>query len=87
METLKYVALAIISIFILVILGFAVRTKKPFKILLFNSFLGIVSLAIINLTAKFSGVYIPVNEYTVTGCGIFGIPGMLFFLILRFIFI
>lgn len=87
METLKYVAIAVITVFLFVILGFAVKTKKPFKILLFNAFIGIVSLAIIDLTSKFTRVYIPVNEYTVAGCGIFGMPGVLFFLILRFVFV
>ena len=87
MEALKYVVILVLSIFILIILGFEIKSKKPLRILFFNAFLGIVSLAIINLTSKFSGVYIPINEYTVTGCGIFGIPAVSFFLIFKFIFI
>ncbi len=84
---LKYIIIVLISVFILVISGLAIKTKKPFKILFFNAFLGITTLAIINLTAKFTGAYISINEYTVTGCGIFGIPAIIFFLILRFIFV
>lgn len=86
MEALKYVAIIVLSVFAFTILGFAIKSKSTFKILVFNAFMGWVTLAIIDLTAKFSGVYIPVNEYTVTGCGIFGIPAVIIFLIFRFIF-
>ena len=87
MAVLKYAMIIVLGVFVLIILGFAIKTKKTFKILFFNAFLGITSLAIINLTAKFTGAYIPINEYTVTGCGIFGVPAVIFFLILRFIFV
>ncbi len=87
MEALKYVTLITLSVFALIILVFAIKSKKPFRILFFNAFLGIALLAVINLTAKFTNVYIPINEYTVTGCGVFGVPAVSIFLIFRFIFI
>ena len=87
MEALKYVAIIALSVFTLIILIFAKKSKKTFKILIFNAFLGISLLAIINLTSKFTNVYIPINEYTVTGCGVFGVPAVSIFLIFRFIFI
>ena len=86
MTILKYAVLIVLSVFLFVILGFAIKTKKSFRILLFNVFMGWTTLAIIDLTAKFTGVYIPINEYTVTGCGVFGIPAVIIFLIFRFIF-
>ena len=87
METLKYVTIIMLSVFTLIIFGFAIKSKKPLRLLAFNAFLGIVLLAIINLTARFTGVYIPINEYTVAGCGVFGLPAVSIFLILRFIFL
>ena len=68
------------------LLIFAAKTKRFFKTLLLNAFLGITVMAIIDLTAKFTGVHIPVNQYTVAGSAVFGIPAVCGFLILPIIF-
>ena len=68
------------------LLIFAAKTKRFFKTLLLNAFLGIAVMAIIDLTAKFTGVHIPVNQYTVAGSAVFGIPAVCGFLILPIIF-
>lgn len=65
---------------------FAVGTKKPFKTIFLYAFLGIAGLAVVNLTAKYSGVYIPVNAYTLGSSAALGLPGTIGLLILRMIF-
>lgn len=86
MEILKYGGIAAIAIGAVALLIFAAKTGKPFKTLLLNAFLGLAVMAIIDLTAKFTGVHIPVNQYTVVGSAVFGIPAVCGFLILPIIF-
>lgn len=86
MEILKYIAISVLLLSAFIIFCFAVKSKKLLKTLLLNGFMGICLLAIINLTAKFSGVYIPINLYTVSGSAVFGIPALIGFLVLGFIF-
>jgi hypothetical protein len=65
---------------------FAVTTKLPFKTILFYSFLGLAGVIAVNLSSAFSGVYIPVNFYTIGTASVLGIPGTISLLILRIIF-
>ncbi len=87
MEILKYLTFAFAGVSAFIIFVFAARSKRIFRTLLFNAFAGICLLALIDLTAKFTGVYIPVNPYTVTGGAVFGIPALCGALLLKFIFI
>ena len=87
MEILKYSAIALLSVSGLIMFVFDVKSKRFFKTVFFNAFMGLILLSIIDLTAKFTGVYIPVNEYTVTGSAVYGIPALLMFLALKFVFI
>lgn len=87
MEILKYSAIVLLSVSGLIMFVFAVKSKKFFKTVFFNAFMGLILLSTIDLTAKFTGVYIPVNEYTVTGSAVYGIPALLMFLALKFVFI
>ena len=86
MEILKYGGIAVIAVGAVALLIFAAKTKRFFKTLLLNAFLGIAVMAIIDLTAKFTGVHIPVNQYTVACSAVFGIPAVCLFLILPIIF-
>lgn len=86
MEILKYGGIAVLAIGALALLICAAKTGKPFKSLLLNAFIGIAVMAAIDLTEKFTGVHIPVNQYTVTGSAVFGIPAVCGFLILPIIF-
>lgn len=84
--------LKIIFICLLVIYGFlyfifAVGTNKPFKTIVLYAFLGVLGLAAVNLTSNFSGVYIPVNAYTLGSSAALGLPGTISLLLLRMIFI
>lgn len=87
MEILKYGGIAVIAIGALALLIFSAKTGKLFKTLILNAFIGIAVMAVIDLTAKFTGVHIPVNWWTVGGSAVFGIPAVCGFLILPIIFI
>ena len=87
MDILKYGGIAVIAIGALVLLIFAAKTGKPFKSLLLNAFTGIAVMAVTDLTAKFTGLHIPVNWWTVTGSAVFGIPAVCGYLILPLIFL
>ena len=75
----------VLSIFFLAVLLFAIKSHKFFKTLLFNAFLGIGVLAIIDLTGKFTGIFLPINLYSVAGSGVFGIPAVCGLLVLQII--
>lgn len=64
----------------------AAKTKKPFKTIFSFAALGLLGLMVINLTSKFSGVYIPVNVYTVSLNAALGLPATITLLLLRLIF-
>lgn len=85
MEILKYSAIALLGLSSLIILIFALRSGRPIKLLIMNVFFGILALVIINLTDDFTGVHIPVNQWTVTGGAVLGIPALCGFLVLKII--
>ena len=81
-----------VFIYLCVIYGFlyfifAIGTKKPFKTIFFYAFLGVLGVIVVNLTAKYSGVYIPVNAYTLGSSAALGLPGTITLLVLKTIFI
>ncbi len=83
---MKAFYITILSFFAVVVLFLAIKSRKLFKTLLFNGFLGLCVLAIINLTSKFSGLYIPLNWYSVGLSGVFGVPSVCLLLILQILF-
>ena len=75
----------ILSIFLLCILFFSIKSHKFLKTIFLNAFFGLSILAIMDLTSKFTGIFIPINEFSVTGISLFGIPAVCGFLVLRII--
>lgn len=86
LQNLKIPLIILLSLSAFLILLFTLSGKKPFGTLLLNLFMGIVLLAIINLTSVYTGIYIPVNKYTVVGSGVFGVPSIIGLLLLNIIF-
>ena len=84
---LRIVIISLLLIYGFIYLILSVKTCKPFKTMFLFAFLGVVSLLIINLTAKYTGINLQVNEYTVGISGIFGLPGVIFLLIINMIFV
>lgn len=85
MEFLKYAAIIILSLAAFIILGLSVGSGKPIRVLLINALMGVAAFTIVNLTAHFTGIRIPLNEWTLAGAGIYGIPAVCGLLILRLI--
>ena len=86
MDTLKIFVIILLSLTAFLILIFSLSGKKPMATIFLKLFSGLCLLAIIRLTTKLSGVFIPINIYTCLGCGVFGIPAIIGFLLLNIIF-
>lgn len=87
MEIIKYLIISVVCLAVLIILFFALKSRKFFKIIFVNALFGIGAIGLINLTAKFSGVNIAVNYWTVGAGGVLGLPGVFGILISNFIFL
>ena len=87
MNNLKIAVIILLSVFGFVIFIFAILGRKPLRTILLNAFIGLTALAIINLTAKFSGVFIPINAYSVIGSSAFGLPAIILFLFAGILFL
>jgi len=85
MKTMGIIAFCFFSLSYLIIIITAFYTGKSIKRLFLNGIFGLLILAVIDITAKFSGVYIPLNIYTVLGTVGFGIPAVIGFLLLPLI--
>lgn len=86
MEFLKYGGIALAAVGGLFVLIFALKTGKPFKALLLNAVSGIAALMLINITTRFTGVHIPINQWTAGFSAGFGIPAVSLFLLLPIFF-
>lgn len=84
---LKTIFICLCVIYGFLYLLFAVATNKPFKTIFFFAFLGVLGVVVVNLTAKYSGVYIPINSYSLGTSAALGLPGTIGLLVLRIIFI
>ena len=86
MEFLKYSAFALIGIYGLIFLVVGIVGRKPIRFALVNVLSGVLALVVINLTARFTGVHIAVNEWTVGAGSAFGVTGVCGILLLKLIF-
>ena len=87
MVHLKYFAITLLIVSLLILFVFIFINKKPIRTLLINIIFGVLILTVINLTKRVSGIYIPVNWYTVLGACLYGIPFVIGFLLFNLIFI
>lgn len=76
MKVAAIIFLCLIGIFALVLLFLYIKSRRPIRSAAINALTGIAALTIVNLTARFSGVHIPVNIYTVPAAAVFGIPAV-----------
>ncbi len=81
----KIIAIFGTVIYFLLYFLLAARTLKPLKTIFSFAVIGLIGMIAINLTAKFTGVYIPVNYYSVGSCCALGLPGTIGLLILKMI--
>ena len=77
--------IAVLSVFSLIILFFHIKSRRPLRSAAINALIGIGALLAVNLTARFTGVGVPVNIYTLPGAAVFGLPACVVFVVLSFI--
>ena len=86
MQFLKVFSLCIIIAALLGILMVCLKSRRFVKNLILNGFVGIAVMIAINLIFAGKGIRIPINEYTVPIIVVCGIPGIILFFMLPFIF-
>ena len=83
MQFLKIFAIILCVIQLILTLTFAVKSKRAIRHIALSVAIGLVSLALVNLTTKFTGVHIPINWYSVGASSLFSLPGVCGLLILN----
>ncbi len=78
------IVLAILSV--VVVLLFAVRTKKFLKTMLTSATIGLATLFILYFTSGLTGFKLELTPYTLGGSVIFGLPGVLCMVVAKIIF-
>lgn len=84
---IKIVLISLLVIYFLIYLLLAAKTGKPFKTMFLYSFLGVLGMTLVNVFSYLSGVYIPINGYSVGFSAALGLPGTVTLLIVRLIFL
>lgn len=79
-----FIALGVLAV--LIVLGYAIATKKFIKSLLFSAVTGITSLMILHFTAPLTGFMLELTPYTLGGAGVFGLPGVIAITVAKMIF-
>jgi hypothetical protein len=86
MEIFKYSLIVLIFIYAFIVLILSARSGKAFKFLFYNLIISLTVFAILYFSKKYSSVVLPLNNYTLAGTALFGIPFIIGFLILNLIF-
>jgi hypothetical protein len=87
MEIFKNIVLSLFVISEFIILFFAGKSRRFFKVLLLNTVISIASIAIVNLTYKYTNCYIPINLYSIIFSSGLGVPAVIGLVIFKFIFL
>ncbi len=83
MKALEISLIIWLSLCAFILLIMHIKSHKFLKSVALNAALSYVAILIINLTKGFSGVFIPLNFWSVGGCGVFGLPCVCGILILQ----
>lgn len=79
-----WVIVAVIFI-VLVIVQMIVHSEKPVRKAISGIFVGVLTLALVNIAGNFTGVTLPVSLLTLGVSGVAGIPGVTMLLLLQMI--
>ena len=83
MKALSVVFISLLSVFAFVLIIIYIKSRRPIRSAVLNALLGLAALAAVNLTARFTGVYIPINIYSLPGAAIFGLPAVCAFVLIQ----
>ncbi len=86
MQTLKIIAFVVLAIISLTIFVISAKNKRVLKLLFLNALLGAGALVLINALCRFTGVRIEVNEYSVIGSVLYGLPAVCGMAIFKLLF-
>ena len=85
MKILGLITASVLGLFALILFVLHIKSRRPFRSAVINAVLGILALLAVNLTARFTGVYIPVNIYSLPAAALFGIPAVCVLIIVQMI--
>lgn len=77
MSVYDYVVLILVSVAVLIVLIFALRTKKFTRVLLQSCVLGVVSLFILHFLEPIVNFGLQITPFTLGVSSVFGLPGVL----------
>ncbi len=83
MKTYLIIVFSLLAVTAITLFVLHIKTHRPIKSILIHAALGLAAMVIINLTAKFTGVKVPVNLYSVISAGTLGIPAVCLLLVLN----
>ena len=86
MNTIQIALICACILYGIVLFLLALKTGKPMKHLGLLALIGLVALAVVDLTRPLTGVYIPVNPWTVGASAAGGLPAVIGIIALRMIF-
>ncbi len=87
MSVFSILTIILLCVYLILLLVFLKKYRKTVKFILYQSVFSILLMSLLNLTSFLTGQYIPVNECTVLGISLGGIPLIVCFLLLKFIFV
>ena len=82
-DVFSTVLIIVFAVYIFSLLIIAVKTNKPFKTMAGGAISGIAALTLVDITSTFTGVFIPLNMWTVGSGAVFGMPGIISLLVLN----
>lgn len=85
MYALKIIMIIGAVIFALAFLICAMRSRKPFRTIVFSALIGLAALLVVNISGIFTGVSIALNPWTVLCSAAAGVPGVLLLLAMRMV--
>ena len=76
MSILGIVLICTVSVFALALLIIFIKSRRPLIFAFINALLGVIAIVAVNMTARFTGVFVPVNVYSVPFSAVFGLPAV-----------
>lgn len=86
MSVIKIVLFALVIIYFLLFMIFALLTGKPFKAFVINALSGSLLLVILSLLGKYLKINLAVNIYTLAVSAIWGMAGVIMQLLINILF-
>ena len=77
--------ICVLSVCLVAVLIICLRSGRFIKSLFLNGVIGIALLIIMNILSRYTGVKIPINEYTVPFCILCGTPAIILLTLLPLI--